>query len=313
MAAVVTTPKRKALANVRRGVLATPVRVLIYGAEKVGKSTFAAGAPKPIFLGAENGTERLNVERLEPRTWGEAVDWIDEIATEPHDFRTLVIDPANWFEPLAWAHLLGDSGQTIEQYGGGFGKGYVAALDLWRSMLYSIEKCWKRGMNVVITAHSQVKSFQNPEGPSFDRYELAMNPKAAAVLRQWVDAVLFTRLETFTKVEKDTKRAKGHSTGARIIHTQPSAAYDAGTRWKLPDEIPLGWDPFWEAVEAETHKADELLESVTKLTAELSDPGVTKFAASFVEKNRSNADKLAELVNRLNIKLDEKHLRETAK
>jgi hypothetical protein len=49
------------------------VRALIYGAEKVGKSTWSAGAPKPIFLGAESGTERLDVDRLQPSSWEEAL------------------------------------------------------------------------------------------------------------------------------------------------------------------------------------------------------------------------------------------------
>jgi AAA domain len=308
MAATATSaPKRKALATVRRGVLETPIRVLIYGAEKVGKSTFAAGAPAPIFIGAESGTERLDVARLQPQTWSEAVDWVAELAVEKHEYKTLVIDPVNWLEPLCWQAVCATDGSgTIEEYGGGYGKGYQAALDFWRSLLFSVEKCWHGGMNVVFVAHSHVKTFQNPEGPAYDRYEVAMHPKAAGVLKQWVDAVLFARLETIAKVEKGTKKAKGFSTGMRMVYTSPSAAYDAGARWKLPEELPLGWDDFVGAVEGERARAGELLEQIEKLTRELGDSKVTAFSASFAEKNKGNADKLAELANRINIKLDEK-------
>lgn len=298
--------KRKALASVRKGVLDTPVRVLIYGAEKVGKSTFAAGAPKPIFLGAENGTERLDVERLQPSTWTEATEWVDELASEKHEYKTLVVDPVNWLEPMCWSAVVGDSGQSIEEFGGGYGKGYVAALGLWRQMVVGFERCWRRGMNIVLVAHSQVRTFQNPEGPAFDRYELAMNVKASGMLKQWVDAVLFARLETFTKIDPATKKAKGFSSGARVIHTQPCAAYDAGARWKLPEEIPLGWDDFYGAVQAEGGRAAELATQIAKLTEELNEADVSKFAANFVEKHKGHADKLAELVNRLSIKLEEK-------
>lgn len=307
MAAVTSITKRKALASVRKGVLDTPVRVLIYGAEKVGKSTFAAGAPKPIFVGAESGTERLDVTRLEPSTWQEAVEWVTELATEPHDYRTLVIDPVNWLEPLCWAAVCAvDGSRGIEDVGGGYGKGYTAALDLWRALLLQVERCWRRGMHIVIVAHSQVKTFQNPEGAAYDRYELAMHQKAAGLLRQWVDAVLFARLETFAKVEKGTKKAKGMSTGARFLHTQPCAAYDAGARWKLEEQIPLSWDDFMGAVEAEKTRGTELLAQIAELTTEIGDVKVAKFSAEFVEKHKGNADRLAELANRLNIKAEEK-------
>lgn len=307
MANAVTIPqRRKALASVKKGVLDTPVRVLVYGAEKVGKSTFAAGAPRPIFLGAENGTERLDVERLQPSTWAEATDWVEELAVEKHDYKSLVVDPVNWLEPMCWQAVVGDSGQTIEEFGGGFGKGYVAALGHWRSMLLGLEKCWKRGMNIVLVAHSQVKNFQNPEGPAFDRYEIAMNAKAAGILKQWVDAVLFARLETFTKIDPATKKAKGYSSGARVLHTQPCAAYDAGARWKLDEEIPLSWDDFWNAVQAESHRAERLAEQIASLATEIGDDEVTKFSTNYIEKNKGNADRLAELANRLGIKLEEK-------
>lgn len=306
MAAVTTLPKRRALASVRRGVLDTPVRVLIYGSEKVGKSTFAAGAPAPIFLGAENGTERLDVERLEPRTWSEAVEWVSELAAEKHDYKTLVIDPVNWLEPMCWTSVCdSDGSKSIEEVGGGYGKGYTAALDKWRELLFSVERCWRSGMNVIIVAHSQVKTFQNPEGPAYDRYEIAMHPKAAGILKQWVDAVLFARLETFAKVEKGTRKAKGFSTGARFVYTKPCAAYDAGARWKLPDELPLSWSDFAQAVDGESERAGELLEQIGKLVAELKDEKVRSYSAGFVERNKGNADKLAELANRLNIKVEE--------
>jgi AAA domain len=311
-AAATTSPRRRALASVRRGVLDTPVRVLIYGAEKVGKSTFAAGAPKPIFLGAENGTERLDVERLEPRTWGEAVEWVGELAVEKHDYKTLVVDPVNWLEPMCWAAVYeSDGSKSIEEFGGGYGKGYTAALDKWREFLFNVERCWRAGMNVILVSHSQVKTFQNPEGPAYDRYELAMHPKAAGILKQWVDAVLFARLETFAKVEKGTRKAKGISTGARFVYTKPCAAYDAGARWKLPDELPLSWADFAQAVEGESERAGELVEQIRKLVTELKDDKIRVYSEGYVERNKASADKLAELVNRLNIKVEENR-KETA-
>jgi len=47
---------RMALANVTRGKLKRSMRIFLYGVDKIGKSTFGAGAPAPIVIGAEDGT-----------------------------------------------------------------------------------------------------------------------------------------------------------------------------------------------------------------------------------------------------------------
>jgi hypothetical protein len=307
------SPRRKALASVKRGVLSAPLRVLIYGAEKVGKSTFAAGAPKPVFIGAESGTVNLDVDRVQPANWNEAVGFIEDMATEEHPYKTLVLDPINWLEPMCWAKVIeleGKGSLNIEEVGGGFSKGYEAALNPWREMQLALERCWTRGMNVVLCAHALVKNFKNPHGPAYDRFEIAMHAKAAGVFKQWVDAVLFAELQTFTNVDKRTKRVTGVTSGARIIHTMPSAAYDAGSRWKLPEELPLSWDDFVGAVESEKGRGAELLARIDAMLDELGDDAAKTAARPFIEKHKSNADRLAELANRIAIKIEEKKAKE---
>ncbi len=56
------------LAKVQSGKRERPPLALIYGLDGVGKSTLASEAPAPLFLGAESGTDHLNVNRL-AMTW----------------------------------------------------------------------------------------------------------------------------------------------------------------------------------------------------------------------------------------------------
>src|SRR5579859_1249276 len=129
-------PSRMTLGGIRRGILEVPHRVLIYGPEKVGKSTFAAGAPAPIFLGKDSGTEHLDVDRLpQPETWAEVLEGLAIVEREAHDYKTLVLDPVNWLEPLINADVTGDSGKSIEAWDGGYGRGYDAAIDRWRVLV----------------------------------------------------------------------------------------------------------------------------------------------------------------------------------
>ncbi len=300
--------KRMALLNIRKGRIRAPMRVLVYGAEKVGKSTFAAGAPAPIFLGADNGTEQLDIARMpQPTTWAEVLEAVETIEREPHEYQTLVVDPLNWLEPLCHRHVVGDSGKTIEQFDGGYGRGYSAAVDLWREFKDALERCWeRRRMNIVICAHVQVKRFENPEGPAYDRYELAMHARAAGMFKQWVDAVLFARHETFAKIDPTTKKAKGVSTGARIMHTQPSAAYDAGARWRLPGEMALSWAELEHAIAHDGTTSEEILAGIETMLLELSDPQVEKKVRAYVAEANKNATRLTEIANAVAKKLNDR-------
>jgi hypothetical protein len=253
-----------ALGGVVKGKIAKPLRVVLYGLEGVGKSTFAAGAPAPIFLGAEDGTSELDVHRFtQPRAWADVFDAITELSTAEHGYQTLVIDTLDWLEPLCWRHVCanvrdqgGKQCAAIEDFG--YGRGYTAALDEWRRLTSALEALIaKRGMHMVILAHSHVKAFKDPGFEAFDRHEMKLNIKAAGLWREWVDAVLFAAHDLST-VEK-AGRVRGVMTDARFIHTQRTAAYDAKNRYDLPPRIALDWSDFFEAVNARRPAALERL------------------------------------------------------
>jgi hypothetical protein len=240
------------LDTVTRGRVERPMRVLVYGTEGIGKTTFASCAPRPIFIASEDGTSELDVSRFPgPQTWQDVLDAVEELTTGAHDYQTLVVDTLDWLEPLAWAHVVSEARnpkiQSIEDFG--YGKGYAAALDVWRVFLASLERLRAtRAMHVILLAHAWIKSFHNPEGEDFDRYEMKLHAKAAGALKEWSDAVLFARYETFAHKDERTKRVRGVSSGARIIHTQRVAAWDAKNRYDLPESLPLDWHAFADAV-----------------------------------------------------------------
>lgn len=304
-----TAPKpvsRMALKNVRQGVMDVPHRVLIYGAEKVGKSTFAASAPKPIFLGKDSGTEHLDVARLpQPRNWAEVLEGLNVVLADDHSFETLVVDPVNWLEPLCHQEIVGTSGDSIEAWNGGFGRGYDAAVDKWRVVINLLERIWsKRKMNIVLCAHAQVKKFNDPEGPGYERYELEMaNKRVSAALKQWVETILFCRREAYGKLDERSKKIKGAGSAARIMHTEWTPAFDAGNRWCLPAELPLSWREYVEAVAAGKERKTELLEQIEAALVELADQAVEKKVREYLGDPRVS---VVEVWNQLSAKVGEK-------
>lgn len=292
------------LANVTRGKQKEPYRILLAGVEGIGKTTFAAGAPSPIFLEPEKGSGHLDVPRFPvPANFADALEAIAELTTGEHSFQTVVVDTVDWLEPLIWSHICTRDGKTdIEDYG--YGKGYQAAVDEWRKFVSALERLEKaKGMNVVLLAHSQLRSFKNPEGEDFDRYELKLNLKAAGVLKEWVKAVLFTNYETWAIKAKGTLKAKGVSSGARLVYSTRSAAYDAKNRYSLPAALPLAWADFEKAALAHQPLTSvELVEAIKK-NAATAGGDVEKTALGALERAGDDAQKLAELNNWVAAKL----------
>ena len=112
----------------------------------------------------------------------------------------------------------------------------------------------KHKIHIILLAHAHVKSFNDPNGPAYDKYELRMNAKVAAVWSAWADCQLFACFEATVKGGKRGKEledamAKGKATAIRrVIFTTRDAAYDAKNRYSLPEELPMSWKAFAEAI-----------------------------------------------------------------
>lgn len=221
-----------------------PPRVVIHGPQGVGKSTFAASAYAPIFLPFEDGLAGLEVEAF-PRltSFDDAIAALGVLANDDHPYGTAVIDSLDWLEPLVWAKVAANNGKgSIEDIP--YGKGYAEALPLWRTLLDGLNYLRdKRGMAVVLIAHSQVKRFEAPDSEPFDRFELKLHKGAAALVSEWADIVGFAHHETAIKKETNgfQSRTRGVGTGRRLLRVVETPACVAKNRYALPELLPLSW------------------------------------------------------------------------
>lgn len=300
------TVKKLSLSAVTRGKQDKPLRVLIYGTEGIGKSTWASSAPSPVFLPVEDGTAHLDVARLpQPETWGDIVAAVDMLTVEKHDFKTLAIDTLDAAEALLWKFICERDNQSdVEAYG--YGKGFNVALSEWRVFLAQLEKLQRvTGMGVVLTAHSWIKTFKNPEGNDFDRYEMKLNAKAGGLLREWCEDVLFAQYETLTLTDKQ-KRTRGID-GARVVRTTRTAAWDAKNRHSLPDTLPLGFDDFTTAMKMQQTQPVEVLRAIIEeKLIELADEKLTATVNEKVAKAGDDAIALSKIDNRMSALLLER-------
>lgn len=240
------------LANVTKGKIKQPFLGLLFGVDGVGKSSFGAAMPAPFFIGSESGTGNLDVHRFAAASFAEVMKLIKELTDDNHAYQSLVIDSLDWLEPLVWEHVIDAASdkkiKSIEDFG--YGKGFVYAIDEWRKMISALNSLReKKKMNILLIGHSQVKVAKDPTASAeYERYQLKLNDKAAALFREWVDCVFFANFETLTAADKKGK-TRAFGDGARYIYTERRPGFDAKNRFGLPFQMALDWNEVKETLD----------------------------------------------------------------
>ncbi len=241
------------LEKIRRGKLSRPFSMFVYGVAGVGKTSFAAQAPEPLFLDIEQGSAQLDVARTEaPEKLRDVYELIEELRKEKGaGFRTLVVDTVDHLNPLVAAHVCSRAGwESLDAPG--YGKGPNAALAEWRKLMAAFEKLRSdAGMNLIYVGHMETKRFSNPDGDDYDRYQPNLPNKVGNLIKEVVDVVLFAEHEVATEKAKGSFKTKGVSTGRRVVRTMMSAACDAKNRHALEPTMELDWSKISRAMDVD--------------------------------------------------------------
>lgn len=231
--------------QITRGRKARAQKVVIYGPEGIGKSSFASQFPDPVFIDTEGSTDNMDVARMDkPTSWAMLKNEISFIKANPGACKTLVIDTIDWAEQLAVDYVCSQHQKNgIEDFG--WGKGYTYVQEEIGRLLNSLSELVDNGINVVLTAHAQIKKFEQPdEMGSYDRYELKLgqktSSKTAPLVKEWADMVLFANYKTIV-MTTDTGKKKAQG-GERVMYTNHRPAWDAKNRHGLPDQLPFTFE-----------------------------------------------------------------------
>ena len=224
--------------NITSGPTATAQKVVLYGVEGIGKSTFASQFPNPVFIDTEGSTSNMNVQRLDnPNSWQMLIDEVNYVK-QTKICSTLIIDTADWAETLANQHIIARNGITsIEDLG--YGKGYTMVKEEFGKLLNLLSELTDDGINVVVTAHAELKKKEEPDQMgAYDRYQLKLSRQCAPLLKEWSDMVLFANYETTIVTDSKTKSKKATG-GQRVMFTTHHPAWDAKNRHNLPEKLPF--------------------------------------------------------------------------
>jgi hypothetical protein len=290
-----------------------PFNVILYGVPGIGKSTWAAACPKPIFLGPEENDE-LDAARFPiPASYDDLLKQLTGLVADPKGYKTVVIDTLDGVEKLAHAKVLAsDSKQTGSMMAahGGYAKAYEKAeteLFACRALLKTLRD--KHGMHVVLLAHSKkAKATDTVVGLEYDTYELNLHAKAQSIFVDWVSAVLFANY-SITKKDNDNSDkvfAMGH--GTRVLFTDKRPGYLAKNRYDLPHQLDLEFADFFAGYE--TFYDDEIpkepgpyIDAIMGLMKNLGEsPAVDDLKTAIVksvEDNKTNVPMLQKILARV--------------
>ena len=237
------------LKSVRKNTSIAAPRVMVYGVEGIGKSTFAAGAKNPVFILTEDGLGSLAVDHFPvAKTAADVLDAIGTLIKDDHDFNTVVLDSVDWLDNLIWT----DVEATHDAKDLAYGKGAMIVAERWRDVLAGLNHLRnEKSMCVILIAHTQIKRFDSPEVEPYDRYQPKLQERSSALIREWCDAVLFANYKTIVKKDDlgfNKTNNRGVTTGERLLFTSEKPAYMAKNRYSLPESLPMSWEAFTQAI-----------------------------------------------------------------
>lgn len=224
-----------------------PDRIMIYGADGIGKSTFACDAPGAVFVASEDGLGDLRPPRFPtPRSWDDVLQALESLLPD-EEYETVVIDSLDWVEHLLKEHIQSSENWTPTDFDK-YGRGYKIMPDYWRHMIVLLDSLRNKGKQIILVVHSEIKNFQNPAGEDYMRFVPKIGgDKSMGLWREWCDSVLFALQETVVKESEGYAKNKATTSGNRIVKTQWNPAWDAKNRWNLPEALPLSFKEYADA------------------------------------------------------------------
>lgn len=254
-----------------------PDRILVFGEPGIGKTKFAADAPNCVIIDCESGTKQLKkrngakINRIknlvfDPKdgagNWEKVMGAVEFVATAPHNFKTVGIDTLDKIESWAIEYVKSRVGKTernsskvtpvksLNQVGDGFGAGQLAVVEQFRHLIALLDQCNRRGMRVIVLAHSKIESVGTADGNDYTRWGMKVDKKVGAIFLESMDYVMHAHAPPAVSKKDDSKNAKTVTRGGkeRYLFCGLSGARGTKSRVPMPDKIELSFEEFAKAV-----------------------------------------------------------------
>jgi hypothetical protein len=278
-------------------------RIMVYGTAGIGKSSFGATLPEPIFVDFDHGIDDVNVDRVPgPTTWKDSMEVVRSIASSPGKDKSLVIDTVDPLEEQAIEHVSTEAGKSFAKMNDDYGSGYVAVAAVWKLLLAELDIARQNGMLVCLLGHAVIRQASDPTLGNFDQFTSQLGKKSWAATQRWCDAVMFAGWDSALVDKKDDQRII--VTGKRLLFTVRGSGFEAKNRWSLEPKLPLDeWSAVAAGIEKHRRTAAVIEAKIAKMANIIGGDAPEK-AAGFVKDARGDLNTLTAIESALQEKLD---------
>lgn len=207
--------------------------ILLYGAPKIGKSSFCSKIPStPLFLATEPGLNSLSVYQQPIPDWETFLKVCGEISKGNHDFKTIVIDTIDNLYKCCVSHV-NTSMHVVHEADLPFGKGYSM---IRNEFFRALTKLAMLQCGLIMIGHVKQEKVQT-RTTEFFKSVPTIPTSVREHLLGWVDIILFADI---------------NADGERVLRTKPNEKYIAGDRTisllgEMPDEVPFDFSQYSKA------------------------------------------------------------------
>ena len=217
-------------------------KIILHGKYGMGKTTLAAMAPTPVWIGLDDGGRKIKHpvtgENLKVIPGVETFQDVRDVLHQVNLFdpyETIVIDTGTQLQHLGLQHTFATVKgpkdcrlcTNIEQYG--YHKGYRHLYDTMHHILGDLDPLVKHGKNIIIICQTVQAKVANSGGEDFlcDTPDLQVDAKAnvAADYMSWADHIFMIDHHNIATADN-----KATATGGRVIRVQPEIHFEAKTR-----------------------------------------------------------------------------------
>ena len=216
----------------------TPPMMLIYGAEGIGKTTFAAQAPSPVFVKTEEGFPvGVQSDSFELcKKFSEVMDCLKALQTEEHSYKTIVLDYLDGVEMLIHRDILKETkSDSMATACGGYGRAFSVVNNKMLNELLPalVDLRDRKGMWVIILAHSSVTEVTDPIEGNYQHFE------PACAHEGWIEQFKNTSDCVFFATGHLRNTNIGSNANKRVFKTQATHKQAAKNRFSRAEEIDL--------------------------------------------------------------------------
>ena len=208
--------------------------ILMYGAAKVGKTTFASKIPKALFFSFEPGTNALNnISAVTITSWREVRQYVKQMERQDvkDAFDFCVFDTVDIAYDLCEQYIC--AANNVNTIGDlPYGKGY----DLLKKEFSStLRKIAQLGYGLFFISHSQEKTIKNPDKTESIIIQPACPTRAKDIVNKLVDFIVYASPEWNPETQQID----------RYLYLRGNEIITAGSRFKyMPDKIPFNYKTF---------------------------------------------------------------------